>query len=75
MTDPEISDLLKAVAERHLAVTTLQEKYAKSEGIATEQLVLDMGELLAAERLVLDAIVTLFLKLGPNETSEEDAAP
>ena len=64
MHDPELTSLLKAAAERQLAVTALQKKYAVSESIATEQLVLDMRELLATERVVLDAIITLFVKLG-----------
>jgi hypothetical protein len=54
---------MKAAAERQLAVSALQKKYEASESIPTEQLVLDMRELLATERLVLDAIVTLFVKL------------
>jgi hypothetical protein len=45
-------------------VTALQEKYQKSESVSTEQLVQDMRELLATERVVLDAIITLFVKLG-----------
>lgn len=55
---------MKAAAERQLAVTALQKKYADSESVPTEQLVLDMRELLSTERLVLDAIITLFIKLG-----------
>jgi hypothetical protein len=64
MNDPDLGSLMKAAAERQLAVTTLQKKYAESESISTEQLVLDMRELLATERVVLDAIITLFVKLG-----------
>jgi len=64
MNDSDVSDLMKAAAERQLAVTALQRKYAQSESISTEQLVLDMRELLATERVVLDAIITLFVKLG-----------
>ena len=64
MNDPDLGSLMKAAAERQLAVTALQKKYAESECIATEQLVLDMRELLATERVVLDAIITLFIKLG-----------
>jgi hypothetical protein len=64
MNDPDLGNLMKAAAERQLAVTALQKKYAESESISTEQLVLDMRELLATERLVLDAIITLFIKLG-----------
>jgi hypothetical protein len=64
MNDPDLGSLMKAAAERQLAVTALQKKYAESESISTEQLVLDMRELLATERVVLDAIITLFVKLG-----------
>jgi hypothetical protein len=64
MNDPDLSSLMQAAAERQLAVTALQKKYAESESISTEQLVLDMRELLATERVVLDAIITLFIKLG-----------
>ena len=64
MNDPDINSLMKAAAERQLAVAALQKKYQRSESIPTEQLVLDMRELLATERVVLDAIITLFVKLG-----------
>jgi len=64
MKDPDLGSLMKAAAERQLAVTALQKKYAESQSISTEQLVLDMRELLATERVVLDAIITLFVKLG-----------
>ena len=64
MNDPEISSLMKAATERQLAVTSLQKKYERSESIPTEQLVLDMRELLSTERVVLEAIITLFVKLG-----------
>ena len=66
MNDPDMNSLMKAAAERQLAVAALQKKYLESESIPTEQLVLDMRELLATERVVLDAIITLFLKLGPD---------
>jgi len=49
---------------RAVAVAALQKKYEGSESVPTEQLVLDMRELLATERVVLDAIITLFVKLG-----------
>jgi hypothetical protein len=65
MNDPDLGSLMKAAAERQQAVAALQTKYADSESIPTEQLVLDMRELLATERVVLDAIITLFHKLGP----------
>lgn len=64
MDDHDLSSLMKAATERQLAVTALQKKYAGSESIPTEQLVSDMRELLATERVVLDAIITLFIKLG-----------
>jgi hypothetical protein len=64
VNDPDISNLMKAAAERQLAVAALQKKYEQSDSIPTEQLVLDMRELLATERVVLDAIITLFIKLG-----------
>jgi hypothetical protein len=66
MTDPDPGSLMKAAAERQQAVAALQKKYAESESIPTEQLVLDMRELLATERVVPDAILTLFLNLGPD---------
>jgi hypothetical protein len=58
---------MRAAAERQLAVAALQKKYEASESIPTEQLVLDMRELLSTERVVLDAIITLFVKLGHAE--------
>lgn len=64
MNNPEINSLMMAAAERQLAVAALQKKYERSESIPTEQLVLDMRELLSTERVVLDAIITLFIKLG-----------
>ena len=70
MNDPDLATLMKAATERQLAVTTLQQKYAESESISTEQLVLDMRELLATERVVLDAIITLFVKLGHDGPAE-----
>jgi hypothetical protein len=66
MTDRDLDGLMRAAAERQLAVAALQAKYAGSESIPTEQLVLDMREMLATERVVLDAIITLFHKLGAN---------
>ena len=70
MNHPDINSLMKAASERQLAVAALQKKYAQSESIPTEQLVLDMRELLATERVVLDAIITLFVKL-----EDADARP
>ncbi len=64
MNDPDVNGLMKAAAERQLAVAALQKKYEQSESIPTEQLVRDMRELLSTERVVLDAIITLFVKLG-----------
>ena len=72
MNDPDINNLMKAAAERQLAVAALQLKYGQSESIPTEQLVLDMRELLCTERVVLDAIITLFVKLG--HTAEQSHA-
>jgi hypothetical protein len=66
---------MKAAAERQLAVAALQKKYAESESIPTEQLVLDMRELLSTERVVLDAIITLFVKLGVREAVGTEIAP
>ena len=59
--DPEVARLIKAATERQLAVLELQRKYEHSDSVPTEQLVQDMRELLATERLVLDAIITLFV--------------
>jgi len=70
MNDPDLASLMKAATERQRAVTALQKKYAESESISTEQLVLDMRELLATERVVLDAIITLFIKLGHDVPGE-----
>jgi len=70
MNDPDLGSLMKAASERQLAVTALQKKYAQSQSISTEQLVLDMRELLATERVVLDAIITLFIKLGHEAPAE-----
>ena len=69
MSDSDITRLTRAAAERQLAVAALQKKYEESDSVPTEQLVLDMRELLATERVVLDAIITLFVKLGRNEDS------
>ena len=67
MHDHDVTSLMKAAAERQLAVAALQRKYEESESIPTEQLVRDMRELLATERVVLDAIITLFVKLDRDE--------
>ena len=64
MNDPDVDSLIKAASERQLAVDALQRKYKGKESVPTEQLVLDMSELLSTERVVLDAIITLFVKLG-----------
>src|SRR3954468_9802156 len=74
MHNPDINSLMQAASERQLAVAALQKKYLSSESIPTEQLVLDMRELLSTERVVLDAIITLFVKLG-NAQPNEPAAP
>jgi hypothetical protein len=67
VNDPDVNSLMKAAAERQLAVAALQKKYELSDSVPTEQLVLDMRELLSTERVVLDAIITLFVKLGHGE--------
>ena len=67
MNDPDMTGLMRAAAERQWAVAALQKKYERSASVPTEQLVLDMRELLATERVVLDAIITLFVKLGQGE--------
>ena len=67
MHDSDINDLMKAATERQLAVAALQKKYESSESVPTEQLVRDMRELLSTERVVLEAIITLFVKLGHRE--------
>ncbi len=64
MNDPDVNTLMLAATERQLAVAALQKKYESSTNVPTEQLMLDMGELLSTERVVLDAIITLFVKLG-----------
>jgi hypothetical protein len=69
MNDPDISSLIMAASERQLAVAALQKKYEQSESVPTEQLVRDMRELLCTERVVLDAIITLFVKLGHPEAA------
>lgn len=74
MSDTELNSLMKAATERQVAVAELQAKYAASESIPTEQLVRDMRELLATERVVLDAIITLFVKLG-HDTDTSAAGP
>lgn len=58
---------MEAAAERQLAVVSLQKKYEGSESIPTEQLVGETRELLSTERVVLAAIITLFVKLGQIE--------
>jgi hypothetical protein len=71
MNDPDIGNLMKAATERQLAVTALQKKYEQSDSVPTEQLVVDMRELLATERIVLDAIITLFIKLGDGDAKPQ----
>jgi hypothetical protein len=68
MSDQDINSLKRAASERQLAVAALQKKYSESESVSTEQLVLDMRELLATERVVLDAIITLFVRIGDTES-------
>lgn len=64
-----MKELVRAASERQLAVSALQEKYETSASIPTEQLVRDMSELLATERVVLDAIITLFERIGVTQDS------
>jgi hypothetical protein len=64
MHDSDVTSLMKAATERQLAVAALQKKYEVSDHVPTDQLVRDMRELLATERVVLDAIITLFVKMG-----------
>lgn len=71
MNDPDMNNLMMAATERQLAVAELQRKYADSADVPTEQLVRDMRELLATERVVLDAIITLFVRLG-HDASKPD---
>jgi hypothetical protein len=71
MNDHDMQSLIKAAAERQLAVVELQEMYATSKGISTEQLVLDMGKLQATERVILDAIITLFVNLGHGAVGDD----
>ena len=71
MSDLNVSGLMRAAAERQLAVAALQKKYEGQESVPTEQLVLDMRELLATERIVLDAIITLFVELGHGQSSTD----
>ena len=66
MNDPDVNRLMMAATERQMAVAALQKKYEGSDNVPSEQLVRDMRELLATERVVLDAIITLFVKLGPD---------
>jgi hypothetical protein len=60
----DVNTLMRAAAERQLAVAALQRKYERADSIPTEQLVRDMREMLATERVVLDAIITLFVERG-----------
>lgn len=74
MNDPDIAKLMTAASERQTAVVALQKKYEESKSLSTEQLVLDMRELLATERIVLEAIITLFVKLGQDEGQEKSSS-
>ena len=64
MHDSDVTSLMRAATERQLAVAALQKKYEASDDVPTEQLVRDMRELLATERVALEAIITLFVKMG-----------
>jgi hypothetical protein len=74
----DVNSLMRAAAERQLAVLALQKKYEQADNVPTEQLVRDMRELLATERVVLDAIITLFVERGAESDQlrvDVDAAP
>lgn len=74
----DVKFLIRAAEERQLAVAALQKKYQDADSIPTEQLVMDMRELLATERVVLDAIITLFVERGAESDqirSDLDATP
>lgn len=64
---------MQAAAERQLAVAALQKKYEDVDSVSTGQLVLDMRELLRTERVVLDAIITLFVRVGGDLERKEPA--
>jgi hypothetical protein len=66
MSELDVKSLVRAASDRLVAVAALQKKYEVSKDVPTEQLVQDMRELLATERVVLDAIITLFIELGHN---------
>jgi hypothetical protein len=72
MNDADIGKLMTAASERQTAVVALQKKYEESKSLSTEQLVLDMRELLATERIVLEAIITLFVRLGQDEGHKKE---
>ena len=72
--DADINSLVRAATERQLAVAVLQKKYEQSDNIPTEQLVLDMRELLATERVVLDAIITIFMNIQRGSGREGSGA-
>jgi hypothetical protein len=71
MHDSELEDLLRVASERQLALAALEDKYAQSHGLPSEQLVKDMHELLAKETTVLNAIITLFIKMSDETRSAE----
>ena len=64
MSELDVKSLVRAAADRREAVSALQKKYEASKDVPAEQLMQDMRELLATERVVLDAIITLFVELG-----------
>lgn len=71
MSELDVKTLVRAASDRLVAVAALQKKYEMSKDVPTEQLVQDMRELLFTERIVLDAIITLFVELG--HSVEENA--
>jgi len=74
MSHLDVNGLVRAASDRQAAVAALQKKYQESNDFSTEQLVGDMGELLATERIVLDAIITLFVELGNRSEAQSAAA-
>lgn len=64
MSPLDVNGLVRAASDRQSAVAALQKKYQESPDATAAQLVGDLQELLATERIVLDAIITLFVELG-----------
>jgi hypothetical protein len=75
MSDPDVTSLMRAASQRQLAVAALQQKYEAASDASTQQLVHDMRELLATERVVLDAIITLFVRIGADNKASVHFSP